>query len=158
MKLQTNHTKSCGCFKKKGSQYAHGMCKTKVYAVWACMKHRCSNPNAQGYKNYGGRGIRVCDRWQKFENFIEDMGFPPEGCSIDRIDNNGNYEPSNCRWATQKQQSSNHRKNVYIEYNGETMTASEFGRRHNLCIQTVLDRTHQGWSAQQILERYGKKV
>lgn len=89
----------------------HGMWNTTEYHIWQGMRQRCQNPNYHGYKNYGGRGIKVCDRWQSFKNFFEDMGYRPSKLySIDRINNDGNYELSNCRWATKKQQSTNRRK------------------------------------------------
>ena len=109
----------------------HGMKYTPEYVSWNAMKGRCLNKNDPAFKNYGGRGIKVCARWKKsFENFFADMGPRPSlDYGIDRINNNGNYEPSNCRWATAKEQSSNKRTTVLLTHNGLTLTMAEWARR-----------------------------
>lgn len=100
--------KSCGCLRNntaKKIHTKHGQIGSKTYLSWKAMKHRCNNPNAINYKYYGDRGIKVCKRWiNSFENFYADMGKRPKGKTIDRINNDGNYTPSNCKWSTQKQQ------------------------------------------------------
>jgi len=106
---------SCGCITSEinSQRGTHHQTKTRIYRAWRHMRTRCENPKYNGYKNYGGRGITICDRWLCFDNFFQDMSpHPGEGYSLDRIDNDGNYEPSNCRWATRKQQSSNQAERV----------------------------------------------
>lgn len=103
-------TKSCGCLQKELARelmVRHGHTRTKVYAVWASMIARCSNPDHQAWKRYGGRGIKVCQRWHKFENFLTDMGQPPLKKSLDRINNGKGYYKNNCRWASRKVQANN---------------------------------------------------
>ena len=118
---------TCGCHKKEmliATRTTHGLWYHELYMTWAKMIARCNNPLEANYKNYGGRGIKVCDRWLVLGNFIEDMSDRPKGMSIDRIDNNGNYEPSNCRWATPTIQSNNRRKNsTPIVINGVSYTS-----------------------------------
>jgi hypothetical protein len=129
--LKSGHTKSCGCLKSELSSQRfmkHGALKaykrTKEYLIWANMKNRCANPTQASYKNYGARGIKVCARWNRFENFISDMGKrPSDKHSLDRIDNNGNYAPSNCRWATKEEQVANKRPRIdAILYEGKSVT------------------------------------
>jgi hypothetical protein len=95
--------------KKRSSLKSHGMSSTLIYHIWKAMLKRCNNPNDNAYKNYGGRGIRVCDDWTSFETFYDDMGNRPDGLQLDRIDNDGNYEPSNCRWISRAINNSNPR-------------------------------------------------
>lgn len=110
--LKASHTKSCGCLNqvlRVVNNTKHGYTRTPTYNVWSNMHARCSNQNRRDFKNYGGRGISICERWNFFSNFLNDMGEKPNKLSLDRIDNNGNYEPKNCRWATASEQRKNQR-------------------------------------------------
>lgn len=120
-RLRLGTCTSCGCWQRSHlpeSVLRHGRSKrgaiTREWRTWASIRHRCQNPSATGYKYYGGRGITVCDRWQSFDAFFADMGPRPLGKSIDRINNNGNYEPGNCRWATPKEQANNRRPRAIL--------------------------------------------
>lgn len=129
--IRNGTTTSCGCYLNEirgKASIKHSMSKSKEHKAWKHIKERCFNPNSKFYYNYGGRGISMCDRWKNsFENFLADMGYAPSSKhSIDRIDVNGNYEPGNCRWATDKQQGQNKRITYYITYGGRTKSTCEW--------------------------------
>lgn len=151
VKAETN---SCGCIQREAiikTARRHGMSHTATFWTWTRMKGRCSNKKNSSFRNYGGRGIKVCERWHKFENFYEDMGDKPINKSIDRINNNGNYEPSNCRWADNYQQTNNRRFNVVLEFNGEKMTVSNWARHIDINAKSLYNRIHLGWPTERIL-------
>lgn len=151
------YVKSCGCLLSETSSKhiikvnkKHGMYLHPVYYIWSNMKMRCLNKNSFMYKNYGGRGIKVCDRWlNSFENFFEDMGDRPSPKhSIDRIDNNGNYEPNNCRWATNKEQSRNKSVTKYATYKGETKPVLYWCEELALSYNLIRERLLNGWTVE----------
>ena len=134
--LRSGNSRSCGCWRMervKKSKLVHGASskRTKTYAAWADMLFRCNNPTHKHYKHYGGRGIKVCERWQGergFVNFLTDMGEAPQGMSLERENNNSNYEPGNCKWATQREQANNNRRNVLIWTGENYVTMAQFAR------------------------------
>lgn len=134
----------------------HGLSKSRAYNTWKGIKRRCFRKQYIDYHRYGGRGITVCKRWMKFENFFKDMGEQPEGMSLDRIDNDGDYKPSNCRWATRLQQCSNTRQNVFIEYKGVKKHLREWERVLGISITCIRGRLKRGWSAEKIIETPSK--
>jgi hypothetical protein len=146
--LSSGHTKSCGCYSRELAQdinASHRQSKTPTYIVWCSMKSRCYNPSEIGYKNYGGRGITVCDEWKdSFENFIADMGERPKGMFIDRKDNNTGYSKDNCQWATRTEQNNNRRNNIIIEYNGSSHTLGEWATMLGFEYCTVKTRYYAG--------------
>ncbi len=148
-------TKSCGCLylERDNSKchFVHGMRKTREYRIWSHMKGRCNNPTDFKYNSYGGRGISVCERWDSFESFFNDMGIAPEGTSIDRIDNNGNYEPSNCRWATASEQANNTRRSKFITWNGINDTISGWAERLNMPRDVLNNRIKLGWTMERAI-------
>lgn len=111
-----------------------------AYYSWRAMRHRCNNPNHHAYSNYGGRGIGICERWNSYDAFVEDMGFPPVGCSLDRINNNEGYSLENCRWATVEQQLNNQRRNIRVEYMGDVKTLSEWAKELGINKNTLNKR------------------
>lgn len=155
--LKSGSTKSCGCLRGHTSKMnpLYGEWKTKEYKSWSMMKNRCGNKNATQYSWYGGRGIKVCERWNLYKNFLEDMGRAPSKThSIDRKNSDGDYTKSNCRWATKKEQSNNRRGLLLIQYNDKkqslSMWCNELGLSYhkayqrllrNCCIDEVLSRS-----------------
>lgn len=115
------------------------------------MLARCDNPKNPAYPRYGGRGITVCDRWRTFEGFLADMGERPAGKSIERINNDGNYEPGNCRWATAKEQNLNTRSNRLVTIDGETRPLAEWAELRGLLVGTVYDRLYRGWNIERAI-------
>jgi len=155
--LLSGNTQSCGCYQKEQASKAgekHGKRHTSEYNSWSGMKCRCYNEKNPKYRVYGQRGVIVCDRWlNSFGNFYDDMGAKPSRKhSIDRINVNGNYEPSNCRWALPITQSRNKTYNHMIEYNGKNLTMSEWSEITGIDFDTILARiNYYGWSIEDAL-------
>jgi len=146
---------SCGCYGRRARREAattHGKSGTPEYFVWNSMRMRCEYPRTPEYPNYGGRGITVCDRWRDFVNFFEDMGECPPGHSLDRINNDGNYEPGNCRWATAFEQNRNKRGNAMYTHEGITLCLTDWARRSGFSDSKVIQRRlRRGWSFAQAI-------
>lgn len=142
--LKSGQTKSCGCLRPDTTRQrsiTHGMSHSKIYNVWMKMLRRCRDINDSAYPAYGGRGIKVCERWHKFENFLEDMGIQPTNIhQLERKDNNGNYEPNNCCWATPKEQSNNRRSNRNITFNNKTQNITQWANEVGLSKITLWRR------------------
>ena len=148
--LRRNHSKSCGCLKHDGlanPSYKHGLSGTKLYSSWTNTQRRCTDKTDKHYKNYGGRGIVICKEWDDFKIFADwalNNGFK-EGLTIDRIDNDGNYEPSNCRWVDRITQQNHRRVNQILEFNGVKHTLTEWSRIVGLNPGTIRSRIRLGW-------------
>lgn len=162
--LKSGNTKSCGCLQREKASITaknkrtHGQSKTRLYGIYHHIINRCYNENVRNYSNYGKRGIKVCDEWlhnfQAFYEWAMNNGYR-ETLTIDRINVNGNYEPSNCRWATPKQQSNNRRSSILLTYNGETKTIKQWAEKLNCKYCTMVYRYHAGWSIKDVL--FGKE-
>lgn len=146
-------TKSCGCLVvERGSAVfmarntTHNQSKTPTYRIWAGMVSRCGNANTIGFHNYGGRGIQVCDRWLSFDAFVADMGPRPEGKTLGRRDNDGNYEPSNCRWETAQEQQRNKRTTRLLDFDGKRLCLQDWSALLGIHQSTLSDRLRSGWS------------
>lgn len=162
--LTSGNTLSCGCYHSarssetlrslrlsgkgnNGHKPIHGMSKTSEYSIWCGMLARCYNPKNGSYRRYGGRGIKVCNRWKhSFVDFFADMGFRPSlRYSLGRKRNNGNYTPSNCSWETREEQSNNRSSNIILTYKGESMTLTQWSRRAGLPKTAIQSRLNCGW-------------
>lgn len=159
--LRSGHAKSCGCYKIDkfvNFNKKHGDSHERLYHIWQGIKARCMNPNDTSYADYGGRGITVCSEWlgengyDNFKTWSGKNGYK-KNLSIDRIDVNGNYEPSNCRWATDMEQASNKRNSVLITYNEETKTASEWSRVYEINVSLILQRLKRGVSTERLFDK-----
>lgn len=156
--LVSGKTKSCGCFRRefsKNKATTHNGSKTRLYVIWRNMIARCSKTYHSEYVRYGAKGIKVCKEWQDFSVFREwaiSNGYE-DNLSIDRINPNGNYEPSNCRWADEITQANNKRNNVILEYQGKRYTMAELARKSGLKLGTLWARLHNGWSVEEAVER-----
>ena len=156
-KLRNGHTKSCGCLSIESTvqrSVKHKLYSHPLYRVWNSMKQRCSNSNVKSFYRYGGRGITVCEAWKdNFKNFYDwamENGYE-EGLSLDRINNDADYEPSNCRWVTIERQSNNRSNNRYISYEGKTMTLAEWGRETGINTIVIAKRLKRGWNVAKTL-------
>lgn len=152
--LISGDTVSCGCWRSSGMHSSHGKTDSAEYISWCKMKSRCGNPRDISYPNYGDRGIRVCERWlHSFENFLADMGPKPSPKhELDRFPHkDGDYEPTNCRWATRVQQARHKRNNILLTLNGETLTLPEWSERTGISVKVLYARVYLGWSDERIL-------
>lgn len=164
--MTSGRTRSCGCLAressaqngrdnvgKKKDRHGHARRNTSTYGIWRGMKQRCLNKLAGEYPNYGGRGIKVCDRWLKFDNFLADMGVRPAGHHLDRLDNNGHYEPNNCAWVTPKQNQRHTRKSRMITAFGETKCLSAWAESKGIKPLTLHKRLVCGWDVELALTK-----
>ena len=158
--LKHGGTQSCGCLaleRLEEGRTTHGKTGTRLFRIWSAMRARCQRKTSEKWPNYGGRGIRVCDEWQNFEPFEAwalAHGYA-DGLTLDRIDNDGNYEPSNCRWATRKEQSNNTRRNVLVMYEGQLLTLKQAAEASGISYSTLCERhrKHPELTDAQLMER-----
>jgi hypothetical protein len=154
--LRKGYARSCGCLQREHQQtrsITHGLSRTSEYRIWGLMIDRCTNPNSPTYQHYGARGIQVCERWRKFENFLADMGNRPSPQhSIERKNNAGNYEPQNCKWATKREQTRNRRTSRMLTFEGQTRTVAEWADITGIQSRTIRARLdEQRWSVERAL-------
>jgi hypothetical protein len=155
--------RSCGCSRRPsgGHNKTHGLTKTPLHRIWTGMRERCYCQTSSHYPDYGARGIRICERWSGtngFTNFLADMGPRPPKHQIERIDNNGNYEPSNCRWATVSEQARNRRSNVLVTFSGTTKTLREWCDQLEVKYALVWDRLTMGWPPERAFSQPSRRA
>lgn len=153
--LVVGRTKSCGCMQRdvpRKLMTTHGMSKTRTYRIWSGMVTRCYNPKSTKFKDYGGRGILMCDPWRDFAQFYADMGDCPDGYSIERIKNDKGYSPENCKWATDVEQKNNKRSVTLYNVNGTPMNVSELAVFYAMPRRMLAKRLQRGWTIHQSLE------
>lgn len=149
-------TKSCGCYAlevRKNLHKTHGKSRSPLYKIWSGMKQRCLDKNCKAYVNYGGRGIKICENWiDSFSCFYNDMSESyKKGLEIDRIDNNGNYELSNCKWSNREEQSNNRRSNIILEFNGIKKNITQWAEFTKISRKIIFQRISRGWSIEKAL-------
>lgn len=153
--LRRGQKTSCGCFHRERQHEAtrtHGMRHSRTYTVWCNMIQRCKNPDNDAFKSYGGRGILVCEGWMQFEQFLADMGEAPSGLSIDRKNNDGDYEVDNCRWATDIEQARNTRANRNFTVSGKSQSLAAWCEESGQKYWTVHKRLRMGWTIEHALQ------
>lgn len=161
--LRNGDTRSCGCLDRETSRVSgrqnrtHGKARSSTYRSWRSMWARTTNPNAPDYERYGGRGIKVCERWKTFENFYLDMGDRPHDHSLDRMDNDGDYTPNNCKWSSRTEQQRNRRGNVTVTLDGESMCLAEACEKRGMPYRLVSQRVSAGWSLEKALTQPPRK-
>ena len=160
--LVSGKTKSCGCLRKETTaimRKTHGQSNSRLYRIWNAMKERCQCTTNIQYKDYGGRGIAVCDEWknsfESFSNWALSNGYA-DNLTIDRIDTNDNYCPENCKWSTEKEQNSNKRNNHILSYNGKSQTIQQWSEETGICFTTILYRVNHGWPIERALTQKPK--
>lgn len=160
--LISRHSQSCGCLNRdvqRARNTKHGLTGTRVRNCWHGMIQRCRNPSHANFERYGGRGIKVCERWKTFLNFFHDMGHPPDGKTLDRKNNDGDYSPENCRWATDSEQMRNTRSNRLVLFRGEQKTLLDWADTLGVSFYTLKSRIRNyGWSAERALSTPIRKM
>jgi len=157
--LKSGTVKSCGCLMTIRPKQVHGTflaSRTPTYKVWDSMNRRCNSPSCRAYPLYGGRGIKVCERWsgpQGFPHFLLDMGEKPDGLSLDRIDNDGPYSPENCRWTDVVTQGNNRRTNKIFTHAGESLTLADWARKKGVSDNTMRERLKRGWTIADCIDK-----
>lgn len=164
--IRSGHTVSCGCWKREKTSlrsYIHGQKLTIEYNSWCAAKQRCYYPKSAKFKDYGARGITMCDEWRNdFTAFLRDMGPRPEGTTLERTDNDGSYCPANCKWATAKEQTRNMRRNRWITFKGETLCITDWEKRLGFYKDSIRQRLQNGWTTEKALTtpvaRYSRRA